>query len=57
MQAAIDDNSSGDMLQAPKCGGCSDSEGVAPAVHAYRGDYFCIHCCNYLDVDGQVVVS
>ena len=54
MQAAID-NSSGDMLQAPRCGGCSDSEGVAPAMHAYRGDYFCIRCCNYLDVDGQVV--
>ncbi|HEY7734991.1 MAG TPA: hypothetical protein VIB07_09385 [Nitrososphaera sp.] len=49
MQAAVD----GEKL-APRCGGCGSSQSVAPSVHAYRGAYFCIRCCNYLDQSGVV---
>lgn len=49
MQAAID----GEKL-TPRCGGCGSSQGVAPSVHAYRGAFFCIRCCNYLDHSGVI---
>lgn len=49
MQAATDENK-----LAPKCGGCGSPEGVAPAMHSYRGAYFCMRCCNYLDDSGVV---
>ncbi len=49
MQAAVE----GDKL-APRCDGCSSSESVAPSMHTYRGAYFCIRCCNYLDDSGMV---
>ena len=47
MQAATD----GDRL-APKCGGCGNSDSVAPSMHSYRGAYFCVRCFNYLDDNG-----
>ena len=50
MQAAIDHE-----IEAPKCSGCGSTDGVASSVHAYRGPYFCIHCCNYLDGKGRLV--
>lgn len=50
MQAAID----GSALTPPTCGGCGSSERVAPSMHAYRGDYFCSRCCNYLDGSGTI---
>ncbi|MGI0025521.1 MAG: hypothetical protein ACREA4_10320 [Nitrososphaera sp.] len=49
MQSATD----GGKL-APACGGCGSSQGVAPSMHSYRGSYFCIRCCNYLDDTGKV---
>jgi hypothetical protein len=49
MQAAID------QLMAPACSGCGSTDGVASSVHAYRGPYFCICCCNYLDKKGRLV--
>ncbi|HEX2614270.1 MAG TPA: hypothetical protein VHL10_02155 [Nitrososphaera sp.] len=49
MQAAID------QALMPRCSGCGDSEGVAPSMHSYRGPYFCIRCCNYLDKHGRLV--
>lgn len=49
MQAAIDRG-----MGAPACSGCGSSESVAPSVHAYRGPYFCIRCCNYLDKAGRI---
>jgi hypothetical protein len=38
----------------PKCGGCGSSQSVAPSMHTYRGAYFCIRCCNYLDESGTI---
>ena len=49
MQSATD----GAML-SPKCGGCGSSESVAPSMHSYRGAYFCVRCCNYLDDSGMM---
>ena len=50
MQATIDRE-----IEVPACSGCGSGDGVATSVHAYRGPYFCIHCCNYLDNGGQLV--
>lgn len=50
MQAAIDHG-----MQTPACSGCGSPDGVATSVHAYRGPYFCIHCCNYLDKSGRLL--
>lgn len=41
-----------ELFFAPKCSCGSDS--VAPAVHTYRGPYFCARCCNYLDEGGEL---
>ena len=49
MQSAIDGN-----RPAPTCGGCGSSDRVAPSMHAYRGEFFCTSCCNYLDGGGMV---
>ncbi|HKZ62784.1 MAG TPA: hypothetical protein VJZ68_10315 [Nitrososphaera sp.] len=49
MQTAIDRG-----IQVPACSGCRSSEGVAPSVTMYREPYFCIHCCNYLDIAGRI---
>ena len=29
-------------------------DGVKPAVHTYKGAFFCIECCNYLDKKGRI---
>jgi hypothetical protein len=50
MQAAIDHE-----IEVPACSGCGSSGSVASSVRVYRGPYFCIHCCNYLDERGRLV--
>lgn len=50
MQAAIDHE-----IETPTCNGCGSLDGVASSAHSYRGPYFCIHCCNYLDKSGRLV--
>lgn len=41
----------------PSCQECDSKSGVKPSMHSYRGPYFCIQCCNYLDMQGKVFVE
>jgi hypothetical protein len=42
------------LYKIPSCQECDSKSGIKPSVHSYRGPYFCIQCCNYLDIYGRV---
>jgi hypothetical protein len=41
--------------RVPTCQECTQSGRVRPSVHSYRGPYFCIQCCNYIDERGKTL--
>jgi hypothetical protein len=45
------------LNKIPSCQECDSKSGVKPSVHSYRGPYFCIQCCNYLDSQGKAFLG
>jgi hypothetical protein len=55
---AIDDGISEsvvELIERPRCKECRSKKGVKPAVHSYKGPYYCIECCNYIDKEGKLI--
>jgi hypothetical protein len=51
-------NEEGDHFdRIPRCRECDNKGRVRPSAHEYKGPYFCIGCCNYLDNQGKVYLA